>query len=102
MSSARVVSIIVRDAHAVVHFHVRFARSRKKRSRLDRPGHHVVVGALERSTVTRTRVARRARHERRRVQRGGIRVERGRRCAGERDARGVEARRARAGDDREV
>ena len=47
--------------------------------------------------VTRTRVARRARHERRRVQRGGIRVERGRRCASERDARGMDARRARAG-----
>lgn len=62
-----------------------FARARRRR-RLANLG-----------CVTRTRVARRARHERRRVQRGGIRVERGRRCASERDARGMDARRARAG-----
>jgi len=33
VSSARVVSIIVRDAHAVVHFHIRFARSRRSRKK---------------------------------------------------------------------
>lgn len=68
------------------------ARSRARKARARRRRRLANLGC-----VTRTRVARRARHERRRVQRGGIRVERGRRCASERDARGMDARRARAG-----